>query len=92
MESFVFVQITLSWIGMEWLHLLKAQNSDADYIGFRINNTPSIKTHLVLRNLLKLSVLKQVAASTEKEHLHMNTRDCSMFILIKNINVSGLNA
>lgn len=44
----------------------KARQSDADYIGFRVNNTPSIKTHFGFwGEYVRLDALKRVAKDTE---------------------------
>lgn len=43
----------------------KAQQSDADYIGFRVNDTPSILTHFGFwGEFVRLSALKHVAETT----------------------------
>lgn len=46
----------------------KAKTSEADYIGFRINDKPSILTHFGFwGEFVRLSALKRVAATTESE-------------------------
>ena len=48
----------------------KAKCSEADYIGFRINNLPSIKTHFGFwGEFVKLGALKRVADSTPVDSL-----------------------
>lgn len=60
----------LDWHGVAAL-IEKAQKSDADYIGFRINETPSIKTHFGFwGEFVKLDALKRVAATTEEKAAH----------------------
>lgn len=54
----------LDWRSVEEL-FDKAEKSDADYIGFRVNNTPSILTHFGFwGEYVSLCALKHVAAST----------------------------
>ena len=49
----------------------KAQDSDADYIGFRINGLPSIKTHFGFwGEYVTLDALKKVAATTDDVQAH----------------------
>lgn len=49
----------------------KAQDSDADYIGFRINGLPSIKTHFGFwGEFVTLEALKKVAATTNDCQAH----------------------
>lgn len=49
----------------------KAKTSDADYIGYRINDTPSIKTHFGFwGEFVTLKTLKRVAATTEEKPAH----------------------
>lgn len=49
----------------------KAQNSAADYIGFRINGLPSIKTHFGFwGEFVTLEALKKVAATTDDSQAH----------------------
>ena len=49
----------------------KAQNSKADYIGFRINGLPSIKTHFGFwGEFVTLEALKKAAASTDSAQAH----------------------
>ena len=60
----------LDWHGVEAL-IDKANTSDADYIGFRINDTPSIKTHFGFwGEYVTLNALKQVAATTDEKAAH----------------------
>lgn len=60
----------LDWHGVETL-IDKAKNSEADYIGYRINNTPSIKTHFGFwGEFVKLDALKRVAATTDEKAAH----------------------
>lgn len=55
----------MDWHGVAAL-VEKAQNSDADYIGFRINDTPSILTHFGFwGEFVTLAALKKVYATTE---------------------------
>lgn len=54
----------LDWHGVSQL-VEKAKSSDADYIGFRINDKPSILTHFGFwGEFVTLSALKRVAKST----------------------------
>lgn len=56
----------MDWKGVVQL-VEKSKNSDADYIGFRINDKPSILTHFGFwGEFVRLSALKRVAAITEK--------------------------
>lgn len=56
----------LDWHGVVQL-VEKAKSSDADYIGFRINDKPSILTHFGFwGEFVRLSALKRVADSTEE--------------------------
>ena len=49
----------------------KAQDSEADYIGFRINGLPSIKTHFGFwGEYVTLDALKKVAATTDDRQAH----------------------
>lgn len=60
----------LDWHGVAAL-IEKAKTSDADYIGYRINNTPSIKTHFGFwGEYVTLEALKRVAATTEEKPAH----------------------
>lgn len=55
----------MDWHGVAAL-VDKAQKSDADYIGFRINDTPSILTHFGFwGEFVTLAALKRVYATTE---------------------------
>lgn len=55
----------MDWHGVSAL-VEKAQKSDADYIGFRINDTPSILTHFGFwGEYVTLAALKKVYATTE---------------------------
>ena len=55
----------LDWHGVSEL-VEKARLSEADYIGFRINNKPSILTHFGFwGEFVRLSALKRVASSTD---------------------------
>lgn len=55
----------MDWHGVAVL-VDKAQQSDADYIGFRINDTPSILTHFGFwGEFVTLAALKKVYATTE---------------------------
>lgn len=55
----------MDWHGVAAL-VKKAQKSDADYIGFRINDTPSILTHFgFFGEFVTLTALKRVYATTE---------------------------
>lgn len=54
----------MDWHGVAQL-VEKAKTSDADYIGFRINNKPSILTHFGFwGEFVRLSALKRVADTT----------------------------
>lgn len=56
----------MDWHGIVEL-ITKAKNSNADYIGFKINNSPSILTHFGFwGEFVKLDALKRVAESTEE--------------------------
>lgn len=56
----------MDWHGVEQL-VEKAKTSDADYIGFRINNKPSILTHFGFwGEFVRLSALKRVSETTEE--------------------------
>lgn len=60
----------LDWHGVNAL-IEKAKTSNAVYIGFRINNTPSIKTHFGFwGEYVTLDALKRVAATTEEMPAH----------------------
>lgn len=60
----------LDWHGVAVL-IEKAKTSDADYIGFRINNTPSIKTHFGFwGEYVTLDALKRVASTTDDKPAH----------------------
>lgn len=60
----------LDWHGVAEL-IDKAQASDADYIGYRINDTPSIKTHFGFwGEYVTLAALKRVAATTDDKPAH----------------------
>ena len=60
----------LDWHGVADL-IEKAKTSDADYIGYRINDTPSIKTHFGFwGEYVTLEALKRVAATTEEKPAH----------------------
>lgn len=60
----------LDWHGVAAL-IKKARTSDADYIGYRINNTPSIKTHFGFwGEYVTLAALKRVAATTDEKPAH----------------------
>lgn len=55
----------MDWHGVSEL-AERARKSDADYIGFRINNIPSIKTHFGFwGEFVTLDALKKVQASTD---------------------------
>lgn len=55
----------MDWHGVAQL-VNKAKNSDADYIGFRINGKPSILTHFGFwGEFVRLDALKRVSVSTE---------------------------
>lgn len=56
----------MDWHGVSQL-VEKAKTSNADYIGFRINDKPSILTHFGFwGEFVTLNALKQVAVTTEK--------------------------
>lgn len=56
----------MDWHGIAQL-VEKAKASDADYIGFRINDKPSILTHFGFwGEFVRLSALKRVADTTEE--------------------------
>lgn len=60
----------LDYRGVEQL-IQKAQISHADYIGFRINNTPSIKTHFGFwGEYVTLAALKRIAIATDDHQAH----------------------
>ena len=60
----------LDWHGVAVL-VEKAQTSNADYIGYRINNTPSIKTHFGFwGEYVTLNALKHVADTTDEQPAH----------------------
>lgn len=60
----------LDWHGVTAL-IEKARTSDADYIGYMINNTPSIKTHFGFwGEYVTLNALKHVAATTKDKLAH----------------------
>ena len=60
----------LDWHGVAKL-IDKAKNSNADYIGYRINNTPSIKTHFGFwGEYVALAALKRVASQTDDPQAH----------------------
>ncbi len=60
----------LDWHGVAAL-IEKAKTSNADYIGYRINNTPSIKTHFGFwGEYVTLDALKRVAATTDEKPAH----------------------
>lgn len=60
----------LDWHGVADL-IEKAKISNADYIGYRINDTPSIKTHFGFwGEFVTLNALKRVAATTEEKPAH----------------------
>ena len=60
----------LDWHGVAAL-IEKAKTSDADYIGYRINDTPSIKTHFGFwGEFVTLNALKRVAATTDEKPAH----------------------
>ena len=60
----------LDWHGVAAL-IERAKTSDADYIGYRINDTPSIKTHFGFwGEFVTLKALKHVAATTEEKPAH----------------------
>lgn len=60
----------LDWHGVAYL-VEKAKTVDADYIGYRINNTPSIKTHFGFwGEFVTLKALKHVDATTDDSLAH----------------------
>ena len=60
----------LDWHGVAGL-VEKAKTSDADYIGYRINDTPSIKTHFGFwGEYVTLAALKRVQATTNEQQAH----------------------
>lgn len=60
----------LDWHGVENL-IKKAQTSNADYIGYRINETPSIKTHFGFwGEYVTLAALKRVETTTDQKSAH----------------------
>ena len=60
----------LDWHGVAEL-IEKAKTSNADYIGYRINNTPSIKTHFGFwGEYVTLKALMRVAATTDDKPAH----------------------
>lgn len=60
----------LDWHGVAAL-IERAKTSDADYIGYRINDTPSIKTHFGFwGEFVTLNALKRVAATTDEKPAH----------------------
>ncbi len=60
----------LDWHGIETL-IERAKNSDADYIGYRINDTPSIKTQFGFwGEYVTLSALKHVADTAKEQLAH----------------------
>ncbi len=60
----------LDWQGVADL-IEKAKTSDVDYIGYRINSMPSIKTHFGFwGEYVTLAALKRVAASTNDKLAH----------------------
>ena len=60
----------LDWHGVAAL-IEKAKSSDADYIGYRINNTPSIKTHFGFwGEYVTLDALKRVVVTTDEKAAH----------------------
>ncbi len=60
----------LDWHGVTAL-IEKAKNSDADYIGYRINDTPSIKTQFGFwGEFVTLAALKRVAATADEQLAH----------------------
>lgn len=60
----------LDWHGVADL-IEKAKISNADYIGYRINDTPSIKTHFGFwGEYVTLKALKRVAATTDEKPAH----------------------
>lgn len=60
----------LDWHGVADL-IEKAKTSDVDYIGYRINDTPSIKTHFGFwGEFVTLDALKRVVATTDEKPAH----------------------
>ena len=60
----------LDWRGVAAL-IEKSKTSDADYIGYRINETPSIRTHFGFwGEYVTLAALKRVAAATDEKPAH----------------------
>ena len=60
----------LDWHGVVQL-VDKAKTCNVDYIGYRINNTPSIKTHFGFwGEYVTLEALKRVAATTDDKRAH----------------------
>lgn len=60
----------LDWHGVADL-IEKAKTSDADYIGYRINGTPSIKTHFGFwGEYVTLNALKRVVATIDEKPAH----------------------
>ena len=60
----------LDWHGVAAL-IDKAKSCKADYIGYRINDTPSIKTHFGFwGEYVTLAALKRVAATTDDKPAH----------------------
>ena len=60
----------IDWHGVAAL-VEKSQTSEADYIGYRINNTPSIKTHFGFwGEYVTLNALKHVAVTTDNQLAH----------------------
>lgn len=60
----------LDWRGVTAL-VEKSKTSDADYIGYRINETPSIRTHFGFwGEYVTLAALKRVAAATDEKLAH----------------------
>ncbi len=60
----------LDWHGVSDL-INKAKTSDADYIGYRINDTPSIMTHFGFwGEYVTIDALKRVAATIEDKSAH----------------------
>lgn len=60
----------LDWRGVTAL-IEKSKTSDADYIGYRINETPSIRTHFGFwGEYVTLAALKRVAAATDEKLAH----------------------
>lgn len=60
----------LDWHGVADL-IEKAKTSDADYIGYRINGSPSIKTHFGFwGEYVTLNALKRIAATTDEKPAH----------------------